>query len=238
MSSPGAWVLRLSDGYVTDDNADALLSELLTDRSDVGPVPLLGLLRGAGHVNIAGPRNQLTTTFLASDAEWSVWVDSDVTPEPGVIRSLLARAVGAGVHIASSLSVTDWHDSDRLVVHPCVATGRNAAGQLVTDRAQVFDWVRNGPSLVEVPAVGFGCVAIHRKVYAAIALRSGRRDYWFRNEWNEDDDELGEDYRFGVVAAEAGFPTYLAPDLHTIHRKSIDLTVGHFTNQYRAKVAT
>jgi GT2 family glycosyltransferase len=73
-------------------------------------------------------------------------------------------------------------------------------------------------SLVEVDAVGAGCLLIHRKVFEAI------KKPYFLFQYNDDGImTLGEDFYFCQKAQKAGFKIWVDRKMVTSHFKTIDL---------------
>lgn len=167
---------------------------------------------------IARSRNQLAKRFLKTKATWSVWLDSDMVFPSG--------------HAGSYATVTGMRDLPEKfgsfhVVERLISHGRSVVGGCYWDRMGRGKLIAGGkgPILSPIPSdnlaavsfVGTGCLAVHRKVFEAIAEKFPQTmsDEAYGNETGfftpiqTDQRMLGEDESFAWRATEAGHPTFL-----------------------------
>jgi hypothetical protein len=177
-------------------------------------------------------RNILATRFVAGGNEWSFWQDSDIIASIGnpawfkrrtgskhadkwFAQSAFERLTSRGKSIVGGVYI-QRSPNGRIVAQP----GLSPSGEL---DARVVEEVKAGPQdkVIQVGYVGFGCVAVHRKVFEDIlktqpGIRGeGDKPHAFFNPI--EGGPQGEDIAFCKRAAEAGHPTFLDLSLHCGH---------------------
>ncbi len=184
---------------------------------------------GAGR--ITDGRNQAVTQFLATEAEWLAFVDSDMgfqadaihrlieaAHEPGVDPRLVRPVVGAlafgqsrgtqgpanSVRYEQFPTIYRWHQNDRTVgVQPMLDYPRDA--------------------LVECDATGAACFVVHRSVLEAMASTYPAPRPWF-DEMVVQGRVFGEDLTFCRRVRDLGYPIFVHTGVRTSHHKHTYLT--------------
>lgn len=70
------------------------------------------LRKVAGTMGVAGGRNEITAAFLASDAEWLWFVDTDMGFSPDTVDRLIASAEANGSGVTGGLCFAQQRDTD------------------------------------------------------------------------------------------------------------------------------
>lgn len=171
-------------------------------------------------------RNILATRFLASGNEWSFWLDSDIVAPIGN-PSWFKRRTGTKY-------ADKWFSTaalERLTTRGKSLIGgvyaeRNHGGKLInqiglsprdtTEKERAERIKANGPEDTVLPVgwLGFGCVAVHRRVFEDIlktqpevkAANDGEPHHFFNA---IEGGPQGEDVAFCKRAAQAGHPSFL-----------------------------
>lgn len=210
--------------------------------------PFLAPLKVEHDTYIHKARNTLAMVFLDSGKEWSFWMDSDMIAPMG--NPAWFRAKTGAKHAdtftgpAALKQLTRWGKS--FVGAPYAA--RNGSGKLVVSGGEEQEKVsdeekeavetlkKRGHSnkIVKVKWIGFGCVAIHRKVFLDILekvpevrAKEGHAHGFFNPTPNGG--PAGEDIAFCLRAAKAGHPPHmdLSVPLGHIGRVSFNTTHAH-----------
>lgn len=121
---------------------------LMTGTLHKNDIDLVAIL-GANSMSVDGNRNNVAKSFLKTDADWLLWVDTDNTIPLGGVRRLL----DTGKDI-----VTGLYYMKEAPYNP-VAMTRNEEGQYNPIR----NWRRG--EILPIDIAGFGCTLIHRRVY-------------------------------------------------------------------------
>lgn len=156
-----------------------------------GDVPLTFFFQHRVHILEA--RTAAVEHARASDVDWILWLDDDMTPPPDLLQRLHQtgkRFVGA---------VAYRRDPPHL---PCVF---RRAGDVI----EPFD---PDPSagLVEADMTGFACLLMHCSVWEDVWTRTDGRPFQYRV-------GAGEDIYFCAQAGAAGHQLYIVPDLVVGH---------------------
>lgn len=142
-----------------------------------------------GVKNVVRNRNYTKKMALASDADYFLWVDSDVAIPANTLSSL----IGHNKHI-----VGGWY---KMVNNP-----KWVAGGWVGNNT-FHNYLSPQPSLVRVDMVGLGCVLLSRKSMKRINFRDGMDlkclDYEGKEKF------VGECCSFGADAQEEGLNLYM-----------------------------
>lgn len=175
-------------------------------------------------------RNLLAQRFLASEAEWSWWVDADTIPpfkSPGFFYARLGadpkfikpeffdvmaleRLGAASKSIVGAVYQQRKDTLDSLmVIQPHLHPRNDADVQLVRDL------LREGPQnrVIEVDYVATGCALVHRSVYTDIMAkfpeRAGKGEGEPFDFFGHDVGVGGEDIAFCHLARESGHKSHL-----------------------------
>lgn len=132
-------------------------------------------------------RNIIANALLNSDFDWLLFLDSDHTFEPDLLKKLMARdkeIVGAQYFM-------------RIPPYAPVCGKINSEGKPTSVLIKEFS---------EVDGIGMGATLIHRSVFEKI-----------ERPWFEFIGEKGEDIVFCEKAKEAGFKIWCDPDVEIAH---------------------
>lgn len=165
-------------------------------------------------VLIDDARNMLTETFLESDTEWILWLDSDMTFPRETLVSLFNVAEKTGSKMVTGIYYQRkglnypvlWSRGDEL-------EGGNKTG-VMSPRAATNKYVgtfifpnKDKKEPFKVHAAGFGCVLIHRSVFEVLPRP------WFQFIKGV----CSEDFYFFINAQEAGYELWADPTLDLGH---------------------
>jgi glycosyltransferase involved in cell wall biosynthesis len=184
-------------------------------------------------MELSHARNTATAAFLASDAEWLLWIDSDIGFEPDALEKLLAVAdpetqpiVGALCFIEGDYT-HDFHGGLRASLAPTLydwawvepKSGGVGAYKMVTRH----EWTAG--EVTRVGATGCGMLLTHRSVYEKIAAwnqENGAPPYiWFERIPGPDGERCGEDVSFCIRAHQVGLPVHVHTGVTTTHQKTV-----------------
>ena len=211
MSVLGNWKSTIEDPVVRDS-----LSKLFVKQNTV----------------IHHARNLLADDFLKSGADWSIWFDADMIVPFGNPAWFKSKTRATHTFERATIEALTSHKGAGIV--SAVYAARDGSGRIVAhcgmndngDKALV-EKIKSGPQtgLVEQKWVGFGCMAVHRKVFEdikakcpEIAPQSGS-DVWgfFNPEQGPTSQISQEDIAFCVRANKAGHKVYLDLSVHAAH---------------------
>ncbi len=188
-------------GEVTNECAAALNDQDDRDRSilyaSLRPIPLDEDPAKNKSLNILRNRNHIRPMALATDAEWFLWVDSDVVLPPHALSALLKT---------KKKLVGGWYK--KLVGDDWVA-GHFTSGDIF------LHFKEPQKKLIRVDMLGLGCCLMHRSVLQKVPFRGGTDEYC--------QDEAGNSYYIGQCtafcrdAAKAGFDSSISPDVICAH---------------------
>lgn len=191
--------------YPCKDRVHVYFHQALTRMADFDRMSGHGLL-SAEHAkftgaNISKARNELVQIFLKGDAEYALFLDTDMVPSEDMIARLLCSAAISGADVIGGL---------------CVMEG--ASGPVPTiyqfgdfDRGEVTRVLLDYPDnhVLQVAATGTACLLIKREVFETIAAAQPNNPYpWFREDvingnW------ISEDIMFCLQANAHGHPVFV-----------------------------
>ena len=174
-------------------------------------------------------RHKLAEKFLKSDAEWSLWLDSDMQIPQDTIPELLkwAKALDAKL-----LSAMYYHRNGTHCPLAMWNIVKDAKGRVVKKgkhkyESFTFDIPDTVNEAIEVDFCGFGCLLIHREVFEKMKLPyfklifsediPGFSGHNYGADGLQNDDFIGEDIYFCVKARELGYKIYVLPALDLGH---------------------
>jgi len=153
-------------------------------------------------------RNHLVKSFLDTENEWLLFLDSDMHPNDNILNmakrgklvvSAMTTCMSKGIPYPL---IMKRHDVDGLVYHMITKP----------DLDKAVD------GLIEVDGVGTGCLLIHRSVL------ENMKPPWFEFSTTEDGRLLqGEDYYFSKKCFDAGIKMFVDTTHQVGHMKTIDL---------------
>lgn len=176
-------------------------------------------------------RNILATRFLASGNEWSFWLDSDIIAPIGNPAWFKRRTGSKHADKWFALSAFERLTTRGKSLISGVYSERNTSGRIVCAAGlspvgeadkQLVEKIRSGPQeeVIQQNWLGFGCVAVHRRVFEDILQQPGVKAEEGKphNFFNAiDGGPQGEDVAFCKRALEAGHPSFLDLSLHCGH---------------------
>ncbi len=172
---------------------------------------LLGLERQQDYEIITGfttsggithNRNHLVDTFLKTDYEWLMFIDSDTVP-PGKVLDMTKN----GKDICSGIYHQGQFDSIVPVVY---SKKKKGYGLYIDDKTK--------DNVVEVDGVGAGCLLINRKVFEKM-----EKPYFMFLFDENGYCTLGEDFYFCKKAHKAGFKIWVDRRISARHFKTVDM---------------
>lgn len=188
------------------------------------------LIRVEGHL-LSRQRNELTATYLGvSEAEWLLMLDTDHRFTPQQFDRMCASVHDVSAPVVSGLYFGAFPSGDLYPTAVPIAFSLDDNGDYRTLR----EWQPG--RLIEVDAVGGGCLLVHRSVLEKVRDMVGLNEWsWFADgpangRW------FSEDMVFCQRIRAAGFPIFVQPDVELPHLKQYWLTGAHFAAQ--AKAAT
>lgn len=151
-----------------------------------------------GTIEVA--RNEIVADFLKTEAEWLFFLDSDVVVPPDAIKRLLSYdlPIVSGVYYV--------REPQSGVLHP--AMWRRKPGS-ETDFIPVVEF--GFSTLVEVDAVGAGCLLINRLVLEKM------KPPWFKYTRDHTGEGMGEDFLFCTQAKKLGYKVMADPTVMCDH---------------------
>lgn len=186
-------------------------------------------------MELSHARNTATAAFLASDADWLLWIDTDIGFEPDALEKLLDAAdpqerpiVGGLCFIEGDYS-HDLHGGLRSSLAPTLydwawvepRSGMPGAYKMITRT----EW--SDDKVTRVGATGCGLLLTHRSVYERIAEWTATQgpdvppQIWFERIPGPDGERCGEDVSFCLRAHQIGVPILVHTGVTTTHQKSV-----------------
>jgi len=163
-------------------------------------------------------RNQVAAQFLASDAEWLFFLDTDMGFAPDTLDKLLQVADPTERPIVGALCFA-WKETrqDGLFGYRCVSRP-TILNWVEHDDVQTFMGALEVPDdeVVRCAATGMACIVIHRSVFDTIGECN-----WLDRIKGTDGSMLGEDISFCVRAGARGIPVHVATGIPTNHQKTL-----------------
>jgi hypothetical protein len=186
-------------------------------------------------------RNATVVAFLASDAQWLFWIDTDMGFAPDTVTRLLEHAdpdtapmVGA-LCFANKKHGPDGMGGNRNRPTPTLfrwvelPTGENGY-------MPILDYARD--TMVPVAATGSACLVIHRSVFEKVAARETTENNWYTKLTNPTTGQvIGEDLSFCYRVNAAGIPMFVNTAVKTTHLKPIWLQEADYPHPADAEEA-
>lgn len=174
-----------------------------------------------GTNELVAARNKVAEQFMAGEADWLLWIDSDMGFEPTMLEQLLAVADPDDHPVVGALCY-GYKD-----IGP-----DGCGGQVRRAFPTVFDFVEEDGEtgfrprhdyrpgeLTQVDATGSAAILIHRSVFESIAAAGKGRPY--DRIQASPNMLLGEDVSFCVRAVMAGHTIWVHTGVRTTHKKTI-----------------
>lgn len=178
----------------------------------------------AGTGGIADARNLLTKEFLAMDADWLLFIDSDMGFAPWALSRMLGAATSQGLKpivggLCFALATTGWDPETNGETFECWPTigiwNRNEAGE-IQGYFQVRKWEKD--SVIRVDSTGAALLLLHRSALEKLGP----------NPWAplptpegvlEDNSHFSEDISFFMRCADHDLEVWLDTGARTSHHK-------------------
>lgn len=187
---------------------------------------LAGFLNDWSSANISCSRNTVVEQFLAHDsqAEWLLFIDSDMQWEHTAVEQLLASADPETAPIVGGLCFGATDDA----LFPTIYRLVNRDDGPVCVRAGNYPH----DELVPCDATGAAFLFIHRRVLEAMRDRAFNATFpWFQ-ETEMSGRPVGEDITFCLRARQLGFPIHVDTRVKVGHHKSTIYTEAMFDAQH------
>ena len=220
MPSPKSVALAyIHPGQVSSYFTESLLASLFWDNQRRRRIK--NIYQEWSSANVSQARNTVTQRFLERhDAEWLLWVDSDMKWEPQHIDAVLDAADPKERPIVGGLCFGMSQDH----LFPTIYQFAEINGELTTIRIREYE----RDALVRCAATGAAWLLIHRDVLAEMKSRDFNAAFpWFQETQNGDQ-PVGEDITFCLRAGICGFPIYVHTGIRVGHHKSMLLTEQMF----------
>lgn len=206
--------------YFTESLTNLLMWDQATSRRVVGCV------NQWSSANISAARNSVVSQFLERDADWLLFIDSDMAFEHTALDALLASADAAERPIVGGLCFGANYGE----LFPTIYYFAETDGKVTTQR------VRDYPldELVKCAATGAAFLLVHRSAFEAIRDHGFNQTFpWFQ-ETELAGQPCGEDITFCMRAAICDLPTFVDTAVKIGHHKSTVLNHDMFQAQKEA----
>lgn len=172
--------------------------------------------------NVSAARNTVTQRFLdRQDADWLLWIDSDMQWNPHDIARILDVADEQDAPIVGGLC---FGMSQGALFPTIYQWARTEAGELTTIRVREYE----RDAVMQVAATGGAFLLIHRRVLEAMRDKGFNAAFpWFQETQNGEQ-PVGEDITFCLRAGICGFPVFVHTGIRVGHHKSNLLTEDMF----------
>ena len=235
--SPKAVIAWISPGQASMFFTTSLSLMLLRDRAvERHIVNMMPLHSG---VNVSHARNHLTSQFLDDnpEAEWLLWVDSDMEFEADALTRLIASADPVERPIVGGLCFGEDAETG---LFPTIYVFQKDADERVSC-IRLGDYPDD--TMFEVAATGAAFLLIHRGALEAMRAQNFDPVFPFFEELKMYDKPVGEDIAFCARARSTrtetwptGIPIYVNTGIHIGHHKSHMLTAKKFRQQQGGKL--
>jgi hypothetical protein len=161
-------------------------------------------------------RNQIARQFLATDHEWLWMIDTDIIFTRKTLPALLDIADPDETPVVSALFNGRPEGEDMPIAY---GAGKDSEGRFKFGFLRP-EQIGDKGAVIQVAAVGTGCILIHRNAFERISKHNpGDDGLWFC-EMVVDGDEFGEDMSFCMRLALAEVPLLLHTGVRVGHVKS------------------
>lgn len=170
----------------------------------------------------AGPlmgvyRNMAVDHFLAQQADWLFFVDSDIELRDDTLDRLLEIADPTERPVVSGLYMMALDEGLRPSIFHRKENPEKGVINMVSDETFPED------ELVDVDGCGCGCLLIHRGILEAMIRVYGQPQPWFAEQvW--DGCIYGEDFTFCMRVKQMGYPVYVHTGIDVGHVKTVVLS--------------
>lgn len=184
----------------------------------------IGIRCGTG--NLVESRNKGVVSFLDGQADWMLWLDTDMGFAPDTLDQLMAVADPVDRPVVGALcfsfreEATDHMGGWRTIATPTVMDW----GHLKTDVGDKMGfsvrWDYQANTVTRVAGTGSAAILIHRSVFERIQAKVG--DHWYDRIPNTSTGELtSEDLSFCMRLGAANIPIHVHTGVRTTHQKTV-----------------
>lgn len=152
-------------------------------------------------------RNMLSKAFLESDADYLLMMDNDVEPHPQLLEMAKNDKPICAAHVNY---IHNENGQNVVTIAAGILNGQDKGKNVYKNE----DILKSTEGLMEVDAVGTGCIMIRRDV-----LESMEAPYFSFRRTNEGFLELTEDYEFCERAKSMGYSIWVDKRYYCPHRK-------------------
>ena len=215
-------------GQVSSYFAESMIASLFYDQHAGRPPRIANIYQEWSSANVSASRNIVTQRFLdKNDADWLLWIDSDMQWSPFDIDVLLDAADPKTMPVLGGLCFGMSMGKP----FPTIYHFAEIDGQLTTIRMPNYP----KDSIFQVAATGAAFLLIHRSALKAMAERNFNEAFPFFQETQNGDKPVGEDLTFCLRVAALGYPLYVHTGVRVGHHKSNLLTEDMFWAQQPPK---
>lgn len=216
--------------YFTESMLATLFWDVGQDKLGTRPRRIANVYQEWSSANVAASRNTVTQRFLdRNDADWLLWIDSDMQWSPTAVDMLLDVADPAERPIVGGLCFGMSQDG----LFPTIYQFADIDGTLTTIRIREYE----RDALVRCAATGAAFLLIHRGVLQAMADKCFNAAFPFFQETQHGDQPVGEDITFCIRAGLLGYPVFVHTGVRVGHHKSQVLTEELFLTQQPQETA-
>lgn len=169
-----------------------------------------------------------------SEAEWLLFIDSDMGFDPDALELLLDAADPVERPVIGALCFglrkekSDGQGGYVGVAFPTIYDWKQHPDQPRPGFVQRYDFTPN--TVTQVGATGAAFLLIHHSVLEEIRQTSG--DTWFdRAKMHSEDESMGEDISFCVRVGQMGKPIFVHTGVGTNHLKTIHVNEDYYRGQ-------
>jgi hypothetical protein len=193
-----------------------------------------------GAAGLVAARNKTVTEFLGSrDAEWLLWIDTDMGFPADACERLLEAADPAERPIVGGLCFSQTEtDGDGLGGWRCSATPTVFDWRHLDDGQEGFAARFGYPvnTVTRCAGTGSALILIHRSVFTRIAAAHG--PCWYDQAPNPTTGQvIGEDLSFCLRAGALGMPVHVHTGVRSTHLKRVWLAEADYWQQIGAAPA-
>lgn len=187
-----------------------------------------------GSSGLPDARNKAAAEFLASqDADWLLWLDTDMGFPANVADRLLEAADPAERPIVGALCFAQKEiEPDTMGGWRCVAAPTIFDWARMPDGLEGFTtrWDYPSNTLVRCAGTGSACILVHKSVFAKIAVKYG--PVWYDQAPNPTTGTMiGEDLSFCARAGALGVPLFVHTGVQATHMKQVWLSEPDYEAQ-------
>lgn len=208
-------------GQVSSYFTESMIASLFYDRMGRRPPRIANIYQEWSSANVSASRNIVTQRFLdKNDADWLLWIDSDMQWSPLDIDVLLDAADPKTMPVIGGLCF----GMSQGMPFPTIYHFAEIDGQLTTIRMRHYE----RDAIMQVAATGAAFLLIHRNALKAMAEQKFNEAFPFFQETQNGKDPVGEDLTFCLRLAALGIPVHVHTGVRIGHHKTHVITEESF----------